>query len=95
MEMSSFGNKQETQQQQQQQQFPRTNFENSNEDEAATQLQRELELFAQDDEEESSLINTGNMGDPQSVDYERRGRRSTGLADDEAEIKEYENYFNQ
>lgn len=64
-------------------------------DDTAQQLQRELELFAQDDDEEaSSLIQTEYQEAIQPQNADQFGNR-TGNQDDNAEIEEYENYFNQ
>lgn len=63
-------------------------------DDTAQQLQRELELFAQDDDEEaSSLIQTEYQEAIQPQNADQFGNR-TGTQDDNAEIEEYENYFN-
>ena len=65
------------------------------EDEAAEQLQRELELFAQDDnEEEGSLMASNQPGSydhtqPQNLGHPRDDD------DDENELQEYETYFDQ
>lgn len=87
--------------------FPMTNFSsapssagNQNQDsgaraapdeEAADQLRKELELFAQDDDdEEGALMTTGYDNQPQNAHAQPQAR---DYEDDSNELQEYETFF--
>ena len=69
-------------------------------DETADQLQRELELFAQDDEEEEGSLMQGSYTS-QAASYDKQPQNSAATAqpqsqedeNDENELQQYESFF--
>lgn len=65
-------------------------------DDAAEQLEKELELFAQEEDEESALMITDYAAQPQNSQqdlYGHQRQQDGGAGQDDAELAAYENYF--